>query len=225
MEPHWDYDDTEQWGDLCEQFTLCAQGSNQSPIDLSSAAQVPLKPLQFDYHTGTQALFNNGLTVQVQCASNSGMIYNGHRYTLGQFHFHHPSEHTIDGQLAAMELHLVHKDLSTAALAVVAVMIYPGADDNPNYAPIFDRLPCEICQARDGCQLRFNPGDLLPDDLSHFYTYYGSLTTPPCSENVRWFVLGTPVSLSQAQIDAFANVYAHNARPIQPRNHRPLLHT
>lgn len=225
MLPEWDYEDTEHWGDLCKQFILCAKGSVQSPIDLSAADEVSLKPIEFDYHAGAQALFNNGHTVQVQCASNSGMIYEGQRYTLGQFHFHHPAEHTIDGQLMAMELHLVHKDLTTGELAVVAVMIQPGDDHNPAYAPIFDRLPGQISDAEHGQPLQFDPSDLLPDDCCHFYAYTGSLTTPPCSEDVHWFVLGTPVRLSQAQIDAFAALYDHNARPVQPRNNRPLLHT
>lgn len=225
MLPNWDYEDTELWGDLCEQFALCAKGSVQSPIDLSGAAEVPLKPLKFDYHAGAQALFNNGHTIQVQCASNSGMLHEGERYTLGQFHFHHPSEHTIDGQHMAMELHLVHKQLQTGTLAVVAVLIQQGETDNPCYAPIFDQLPSEISEPSNSNVIPFDPTILLPTDLSHYYEYTGSLTTPPCSENVHWFVLGTPVKLSKRQIDAFAKLYDHNNRPIQPRNKRPLLHT
>jgi len=225
MLPNWDYDHIDVWGDLCEQFAICAKGSVQSPIDLTNADEVSMKPIDFDYHAGAQAVFNNGHTVQIQCAANSSMVYDGERYTLGQFHFHHPSEHTIDGQYMAMEMHLVHKNPETDVLAVVAVMIQQGEVDNPCYAPIFDHLPLEVSDLAHADPLPFDPTILLPDDISHFYAYDGSLTTPPCSENVHWIVLGTPVQLSKRQIDAFARLYDHNNRPIQPRNQRPLNHT
>jgi len=225
MLPDWNYNDPEHWGDLCSQFAICAKGSTQSPIDLSQADEVTLAPLKFDYHGGVQALFNNGHTIQLQCSQNSSLVYDGLRYTLGQFHFHHPSEHTIDGERAAMEMHLVHKQMDTGQLAVVAVLIQIGEDDNPQYAPIFDNLPAEVGDTEHAKPQRLDPSALLPEDWSHYYVYTGSLTTPPCSEDVKWIILGTPVQLSLAQVDRFADLYHNNARPLQPRNTRRLLHT
>lgn len=225
MLPNWDYGDTAHWGDLCLQFALCARGSVQSPIDLSGAQDVALNAIEFAYHDGVQGLFNNGHTVQVQCVRGSHIVFEDKRYALAQFHFHHPSEHTVEGKPLAMELHLVHQHLRSGEIAVVAVLIDVGEDDNPRYAPIFDHLPRHISDKTQATPIRFDPSALLPDERSHFYAYAGSLTTPPCSENVRWFVLGTPVRLSQKQVDGFVHLYANNARPVQPRNERPLLHT
>ena len=214
----WNYDDIAAWEKLCD---LCASGSRQSPIDLSDATESPLAPLEFDYYNGVQGMFHTGTTVQVQCANNSSLHYDGETYRLVQFHFHHPSEHRTGSTPMAMELHLVHQN-AESGVAVVAVMIQAGDADNPHYAPVFDNLTPELSDRPT--LFDFDPAALLPADRSHFYTYNGSLTTPPCTENVRWFILDAPVTVSQRQIDIFAACFAPNARPLQSRNGRPVRH-
>ena len=163
----------------------------------------------------------NGHTIQVNVAADSYIVYNEITYDLLQFHFHSPSEHTINGEAAAMEIHFVHQDPNSGTLAVVGIMLTEGQDDNEAYAAIFDFLPADVGEPeRTGDPLSLV--DLLPESQT-FYTYQGSLTTPPCSEIVRWLLLDTPVSLSAEQIEAFTAIYAYNARPTMPLGARDLL--
>jgi len=222
--PHWTYDGEEgpeNWGELAPEFALCGEGRAQSPIDIHDAQSANLADIAFDYAEVPLAIFNNGHTIQVNYAEGSSITYNENTYALAQFHFHHPSEHTIGGQPAAMEIHFVHKD-AAGNLAVVGVMLVEGAADNAAYAPIFDNLPAEQSDPAASPAESINAADLLPAEALYF-TYTGSLTTPPCSQGVRWLVLTEPIELSAAQIEAFAAIFEGNARPVQPLNERDLL--
>lgn len=220
--PHWEYEGEagpEHWGDLDPSFVLCSAGEGQSPIDLTGAAELNLTDIEFAYSASAMNIFNNGHTIQVNYDSGSSITYNEATYDLVQFHFHHPSEHTINGQAGAMEIHFVHRD-AAGNLAVVGVMLMEGEADNAAYAAIFDELPTE---AGDPTAVgEINAADLLPEGKT-FYTYSGSLTTPPCSQGVRWLVLTDPITLSAAQIEAFTSIFELNARPVQTLNQRDLL--
>lgn len=225
---HWTYEGEEgpdHWGDLSQEFALCSAGLAESPIDLTGTTALNLSDIEFDYTETAISIFNNGHTIQVNVDEGSTITYNGLTYTLLQFHFHRPSEHTVDGEHADMEIHFVHQDTRSTNLAVVGVLLVAGDPENETggeaYAPIFDHLPAETGEPEVvGEALDLNT--LLPEDR-RYTTYNGSLTTPPCSEIVRWLVLAEPVELSVEQIDAFADIHEMNARPVQPLNGRDLL--
>lgn len=220
---HWSYEGEEgpeNWGELSELFSLCATGEAQSPIDIADTDQLDLTDIEFNYQPSMLNIFNNGHTIQVQYDAGSSIVYNEIRYNLLQFHFHTPSEHTVNGESVPMELHFVHQDPATGELAVVGVLLREGAE-NVEYAPIFDELPTESGDPQPS-NLMVEALRLLPEDTT-YYTYVGSLTTPPCSQGVRWLLLTTPVDISAAQIQAFQSVFNMNARPVQPLNERDLL--
>ena len=224
-EVSWGYEDNESpshWGELSPEFVLCGEGKAQSPIDIRDANATDLVDIEFQYGATANKIFNNGHTIQVDVDRGSHILYNGITYDLQQFHFHSPSEHTIDGEAAALELHLVHQDRNSANLAVVGVLLTEGESKNTAYAPVFDNLPSEV-GAPQASGEPFELATLLPRTLG-YYTYQGSLTTPPCSEVVRWLLLDTPVELSAEQIAAFRAIFDGNARPVQPLGNRDLLH-
>jgi len=223
-ELHWGYEGEtgpDNWGSLSPDFALCCDGTAQSPIDIRNASELDLADIRFDYGETPNIVTNTGHGIQVDVEGDSHILYNGIRYDLLQFHFHAPSEHTIDGQAAAMEVHFVHQDPNSGMLAVVGILLEEAEVDNEAYAPVFSNLPAEAdrsVSADDSLAL----GELLPQTRS-FYTYQGSLTTPPCNEIVRWLLLDTPVALSAPQIAAYTAIYANNARPVQPLGDRDLL--
>jgi len=210
----------DNWGELNPNWAECGEGRAQSPIDIANATTIDLSDIQVNYGEAPLRIFNNGHTIEVKVDEGYAITYNEIDYNLLQFHFHHPSEHLIDGEAAAMELHFVHAS-DNGNLAVIGVLIQEG-EANDNYASIFDNLPNEVSEAPDTATLSIDLESLLPVD-SQFTTYNGSLTTPPCSEIVRWLVMNDPITLSAEQIDAFAAIYAANARPAQPLNDRDLL--
>ena len=222
--PHWSYEGDEgpsHWGDLDPAFDSCAHGHAQSPIDIPAASikAEPLEPLRFDYKPAPLRVDDNGHTEMVVYAPGSLMHVGSATYDLQQVHFHRPSEELIDGKPFAMVAHLVHKD-PAGRLAVVAVLFEQGAS-NPALAEVFGHFPAQAGKEEAPAHARFDASALLPKATSYF-TFEGSLTTPPCSEGVTWFVLRTPVTASAEQIDAFARHYAHNARPVQPLGGRTI---
>jgi carbonic anhydrase len=211
---HWAYDGRggpQAWGRLQPEFGLCASGRRQSPIDIRDGLPLDLDPVPFDYHPGSFAVVDNGHTVQVNVAPGNFIELMGRRYELQQFHFHRPSEERIDGRQFEMDVHLVHKD-AEGRLAVVAVLLERGAAQ-PLLQTVWNHLPLERNEPL-AARVHIDPQQLLPADR-RYYTYMGSLTTPPCSEGVLWVVMQRPVSVSAAQIDVFARLYPMNARPIQ----------
>jgi len=209
----------EHWGAIKSEYATCSTGKDQSPIDIRGATTAALAPIAFDYHSATPDIVDNGHTIQVNVPSGSSITVGGRRYDLVQLHFHHPSEERIDGKGFAMVAHLVHKDAS-GKLAVVAVLLREGKA-NALLETLWSHLPTVKEEVRTIEGVSISPDALLPADRG-YYTFQGSLTTPPCSEGVTWLVLKTPMEVSSAQVATFAHLYSHNARPVQPRNGRVI---
>ncbi len=204
------------WGGLKPEFTLCGNGKRQSPIDIRDGIAVDLEPVQFDYRASGFRVIDNGHTVQVNVASGNFINIAGRRWELLQFHFHRPSEERIEGRQFDMVAHLVHKD-GDGKLAVVAVLLDRGSIQ-PIIQTIWNNLPLEKGEEQ-ATRAVIDLNHLLPPDRRYF-TYMGSLTTPPCSEGVLWMVMRQPVPVSQEQIDIFARLYPMNARPVQQASGR-----
>ena len=212
---HWSYDGEggpANWGVLKPEWQLCGSGERQSPIDIREGIKVELEPIRFDYKPTQFRIVDNGHTVQVNVGPGSSLQVMGRYYDLVQFHFHRPSEERINGKGFEMVAHLVHKDLD-GRLAVVAVLLERG-QLHPLVQTLWNNLPLEknVDYSPEGVAIDLN--DLLPKDRN-YYTYMGSLTTPPCSEGVLWMVMKQPQQLSSEQIAIFARMYPMNARPIQ----------
>lgn len=206
------------WGSLGTEYAACGTGVEQSPIDLASPIPAEFQPAALRWQDDTDGqVINNGHTIQVNVPNGSAVKLDGTTYELLQFHFHHPSEHLIDGKALAMEAHFVHRS-AAGGLAVLGVMIGEGAE-NAALAPIWSAMPKE---KSEGPVVPVALKAFLPADRAQF-RYAGSLTTPPCSEIVNWVAYKTPVEASRAQIEAFATLFPMNARPVQPLNRRFLL--
>lgn len=216
--PEWSYGgaaNPTQWGRLGHDFALCEVGKDQSPINIDDAVVGATAEIEFNYAPVPLVVVNNGHTIQVNYAEGSTVKIQGEEYELVQFHFHTPSEHTTSGQASAMELHLVHRNV--AGLAVIGIMMEEGAA-NPMINTIWEHIPGEE-KTKAVEAITINAVDLLPGSVTHF-SYSGSLTTPPCSEDVQWYVLAEPIQVSEEQIAIFESLYSVNARPIQPKNGR-----
>ena len=210
------------WGDLKSEYAACKTGKHQSPIDIRGAKQADLPPIEFSYGPSPFRIIDNGHTVQVNVDPGSFITVGGRKYGLVQFHFHHPAEERIRGQSYPMVAHLVHKD-ANEKLAVVAVLLKTGRD-NPFIEALWKNLPADVDQEHAPQGATVDLRQLLPADHG-YYTFSGSLTTPPCSEDVTWFVLKKPVEISKPEEAAFATKYAHNARPVQPLHGRAVQAT
>jgi len=222
---HWSYSGAhgpEHWGADDPAFATCSNGTRQSPIDIETAAVTALPAIDFAYKAFPLTVTDTHHTFQVNVPQGSGGItVGGEHYDLVQFHFHRPSEERLHGKHSAMVAHLVHKN-GKGELAVVAVLIDEGAA-NAFLKPIFDTFPAEGTESK----VAGTDSDLmqlLPAKRG-YYTFEGSLTTPPCSEHVHWFVLKQAVQASAAQLGQFATRYPHNARPTQPLNARNVEQT
>jgi len=223
--PHWKYEGAEgpsDWGKLDPAFGTCSIGHTQSPIDIKNAKKSELSPLKFDYKAVPLNIIDNGHTIQVNYAPGSTLTVGDKSYVLKQFHFHHPSEEHINGHGYDLVAHLVHAD-ADGHLAVVAILLKKGSS-NPFLNTVWTNIPKEKEKAVDVSSVSLNVSDLLPGDHGYF-TFAGSLTTPPCSEGVTWYVLKNHSSLSAEQLASFAKIYPSNARPIQPSNNREILET
>jgi carbonic anhydrase len=222
---HWSYSGAhgpDHWGAEDPAFAVCSTGTRQSPIDIGAATTAALPAIEFSYKSFPLTVTDTHHTFQVNVPEGSGAItVGGERFELVQFHFHHPSEERIHGKRYAMVAHLVHKN-AKGELAVVAVLIHEGAA-NPFLEPIFDNFPAEGTESKVA-GTNTDLMQLLPSKRG-YYTFEGSLTTPPCSEHVHWFVLKAPVDASSAQVAQFAKRYPHNARPTQPLNARNVEQT
>ena len=223
--PHWAYagpEDPKHWGELDPAFAACSNGHHQSPIDIKDAKKADLPALRFDYNTVPLSIIDNGHTVIINYAPGSTLTIGDKVYKLTQFHFHHPSEEHINGKKFDMVAHLVHTD-AEGRLAVVAVLFLKGAA-NPLLETLWENIPPEKEKAVALSSVSVNVKDLLPADLG-YYTFSGSLTTPPCTEGVTWYVLKTTSTLSLQQLDRFAKLYPVDNRPIQPTYQREILET
>jgi len=221
--PHWGYDGPAgpaRWGGLSTDFALCGIGASQSPVNIAHAVPGNMGPIEFHYNGSPLRIVNNGHTIQVNYEPGSYIVVEGQRYDLLQFHFHSPSENQVAGRPYDMEAHFVHKD-SQGRLGVVGVFLTRG-EHNPLMKRLWDRLPREAGPENSFPGVIVNGSELLPDDRS-YYHFSGSLTTPPCTEAVNWYVLKTPVQVSPLQVGTFVSVIGNNARPVQPLNGRMVV--
>jgi carbonic anhydrase len=212
--PHWAYGGDvgpQAWGGLQPGFSLCANGRRQSPIDIRDGFAVDLEPPVFEYRASGFRVIDNGHTVQVNVDPGNTLLVRGRRYELQQFHFHRPSEERIEGRAFDMSAHLVHRS-AEGQLAVVAVLLERGSA-LPLVQTVWNHLPLERHE-EFAAPVPIDLTHLLPDDR-RYYTYMGSLTTPPCSEGVLWVVMRQPVTLSPEQLAIFSRLYPMNARPLQ----------
>jgi carbonic anhydrase len=214
---HWEYEGAmgpENWG---KEFPTCGKGRSQAPLNIKG----PFEKVRFsvapDYKQGQLKIVNNGHTIQVNVPVGSKIRIDGRAYDLLQFHFHRPSEEHIDGKPAAMVVHFVHKNLE-GELAVLAVMLREG-NENPVIKTLWTHAPPKEGPEVVPDGVMFNPANLLPREMDFFH-YDGSLTTPPCTEKVKFFILKSQVNVSKEQVSEFP--FKMNARPIQPPNGRPI---
>jgi carbonic anhydrase len=210
----------EHWGDLDPEYAACKVGKEQSPIDIRNANKAELPAMRFEYKSGPLKIINNGHTaVRVNYAPGNGnfLIVGDNRYELTQFHFHRPSEEYLHGKPSDMVIHLMHEG-SDGKVAAVAILLKAGSA-NATIQQLWEHMPKTAGKEQEIAGVEVDPAGLLPQDTS-YYTYMGSLTAPPCSEGVRWFVLKTPVDISTEEISAFAELYPHDVRPLQPLNGR-----
>lgn len=215
---HWSYDGEmgpERWG---KEFPTCAKGKSQAPLDIRGPFVKARSSVSADYKEGPLKILNNGHTIQVNVAPGSKLRVDSVPHELLQFHFHRPSEEKIDGKPMAMVLHFVHKN-AAGKLVVLGVLLKEG-NENPGIKTLWANLPSAEGAEVSPAGVSFNPANLLPREFD-FYSYEGSLTTPPCTEDVSFFILKTPINVSAEQVTQFP--FKHNARPVQPRNGREIV--
>lgn len=242
---HWGYTGSAgpvKWGSISTEYALCKSGKRQSPVNIRYGEPAELYSLRFQYQSVPLRVVNNGHTLQANydtvktedTVSIDGKSYPVHTkplynstlmlgdvpYKLLQFHFHTPSEHARKGERYAMEVHLVHKNAS-GNLAVVGVLLKRGAQ-NPILQKILNNASDQLNKVNTVKNVSVNAADLLPNDHQVFH-YSGSLTTPPCSENVNWFVMKTAIEVSDSQVDRFVKLIGKNARPLQGMHWRTML--
>lgn len=220
-EHHWTYEGEagpDKWGGLEPADALCAAGGQQSPIDIIGAVGARQPLLRIGWEKRPDKMINNGHTIQLSFAGGDTLRMGDRRYVLQQFHFHHPSEHLVDGKRFAMEAHFVHA--ADDGLAVVGVLMIAGKP-NAVFKKIVSTMPLEEGPAIPA-DPAVDPNYLLPAQRT-YYHYEGSLTTPPCSETVDWIVLAHPIEVDETDIARFAKLYPMNARPVQKRDRRFIL--
>jgi carbonic anhydrase len=208
------------WASIDPKYSACSLGHSQSPINIERAKPAHLPPLTMDYHEGPLTITNNGHSIQVTYPPGSTLSVGDKTFRLMQFHFHHPSEEHLNGKGFPLVAHLVHQD-SEGHLAVVAVLFEEGKA-NPLIDALWSNAPEKKGEAHDVASVSVQALDLLPAERG-YYTFTGSLTTPPCSEGVTWYVLRVHPTVSAQQIARFSQFYPMNARPIQARNGRTIL--
>ena len=219
-EIHWSYEgDTgpAMWGSLDPSFAACDDGTRQSPVDITGAVDGGESELEIRWQAGDAEVIDNGHSIVVNVAEGSAISLEGREFALLQFHFHHPSEHMVEGSASPIDIHFVHA-AAEGDLAVIGVFLEAGEAD-PTIQSIWDAIPS--AGESPGALAPFDPNALLPEGGSH-YRYPGSLTTPGCSEIVSWVVMTDSIAVSQEQVDAFAAIYPMNARPVQPLNERTI---
>ncbi|HVC47300.1 MAG TPA: carbonic anhydrase family protein [Terracidiphilus sp.] len=209
------------WGRVDPSYRACSDGRKQSPIDVRHAhLNKALPPIEFHYIAGGVTLENNGHTIMVRVHPGSYIVAGGVRYDLIGYDFHHPSEESVNGRLADMDVEFLHKS-ADGKFAIIEERLTEDIDEpNPTLAMLWGSLPTTT-GASDKVTSMVNPLGLLPVDQS-YWTYMGSLSTPPCTEDVRWFVMQTPVTISRGQYRAFAALFRVNSRPLQDTHGRRI---
>ena len=220
--PHWSYSGNtgaEKWGSLSKEFATCSVGQRQSPIDIRRTVLADLPAIEFAYQPIPLSIVDNGHSIKVDAPDAGTITVDGESYALLQFHFHRPSEEKINGKAYAMVAHLVHQS-KAGKLAVLAVLFEAGKEQKL-IRTLWNNLPLEEDKPVVRPELKIDPTALLPSKRN-YYTFMGSLTTPPCTEDVLWLVLKTPVQVSKEQLASFGTIYKNNVRPVQPVNNRVI---
>jgi carbonic anhydrase len=221
----WDYEGKHgalAWSHLDPAWKICSQGHEQAPIDIRNAhLDKALQPIEFHYIGGPVTLEHNGHTVVVHVDPGSYIVANGVRYDLIQFDFHHPAEEPVKGKLTDMDVQLLHRG-ADGKQAVIAIRLAEDRTTAPNavLAELWPHLPTKVGETQKDTNM-INPAGLLPPDRG-YWTYTGSLTIPPCTEGVRWFVYEQEVTLSRGQLQAFAALFKVNSRPLQDPHGRRI---
>ena len=220
---HWTYSGAsgpEHWGEISEAFATCSSGRSQSPIDVVDPIEAELGPIELSYRGSTTAIVNNGHTLQVDVDPGNTLDLEGQTFELAQFHFHHPSEHRIQGKSFPLEAHFVHRN-EQGELAVVAVLFRNGPRSR-GLETIGASAPSSSGETR---ALNIPIADLkiVPEGRA-YYRYTGSLTTPPCTEGIRWLILKATGSVASKQVESFVKIIGEDARGPQPLNGRLVLH-
>ncbi|UOQ92371.1 carbonic anhydrase family protein [Halobacillus shinanisalinarum] len=213
-------------GNLSNEFAACEEGDKQSPVNIKFSEveedqNVP--EVQFQYEQATPSVINNGHSIQFNLPAekkSNFITMDGAKYELNQFHFHTPSEHQLNGENLPMEMHLVHQSANDE-LAVITLMIEEGTE-NKELSSIWGELPTETMEKDIKMKESIELMKLIPESSSTFY-YSGSLTTPPCSEGVKWIVFENPIEMSKEQIEEFKQIFPNNNRPIQSLNKREVI--
>lgn len=219
---HWSYEGPNgpaHWGDADAASKVCSAGSQQSPIDIQSSIRSALPQLQISWRKKPDMIVNNGHTIQIDAEPGNGLKAGADTYELLQYHFHHPSEHLINGKNFPMEVHFVHRN-AAGSLAVVGVLMTAGKT-NAAFSKVVANMP-----AKAGPAVKISGGidaNLMLPAKRNYYRYAGSLTTPPCSEVVNWLLLREPIQVAKTDIDAFAKLFPMNARPAQKDHRRFVL--
>jgi len=211
-----------KWGKMAKEFAVCGTGELQSPIDIPDAhvRKGDIPALLFNYKPSPLRIVDDGHTIRVNYAPGSYVNNNGKRYDLVAIEFHKPSEEKINGKGQEMSAHLIHKDKDNK-VAIIAVLLDQGAE-NELLKTLWSNLPTTKGKESIVDSVTINAVGLLPKRKG-YYTYAGSLTAPPCTEGVTWFVMQEPVPVSAEQVARFGRLYPMNARPVQPRNDRDIL--
>jgi len=221
----WDYEGKRGalvWSKLDPAYKACSEGHEQSPIDIRGARlNRALQPIEFHYKASPVTLENTGNTVRIYPEPGSYIVAGGVRYDLVQFHFHHPGEEAVKGKLTDMDIHLVHKS-ADGKQAVIAIRLSEDIATPPNavLSALWPHLP-KTPGASEKITDFVNPGGLLPQDRG-YWTYMGSLTAPPCTEGVRWFIFEQEITMSRDQLRAFGALYKINSRPLQDPHGRHI---
>ena len=216
--PRWGYEGETGPANWGKQYPTCAEGKSQSPLNIVGPFDKSTTTLKADYKPGVLKLVNNGHTIQVNVPPGSTLKVGAESYELVYFHFRRPSEEQIDGKPMAMETHMVHKS-ADGKLAVLSVLMRESAVQNRTLWSIWKNMPAKEGPEVEVASVSINPATLLPESLAH-YAYEGSLTTPPCTEGVKFFVLKSPIGIQREMIDSFP--FKMNARPVQPLNGRKI---
>jgi carbonic anhydrase len=220
----WDYEGKRgalAWGKLDPAWKVCAQGHEQSPVDIRDAhLNKKLQPIEFHYIAGPVTMENNGHTVIVHVDPGSYIVVDGVRYDLVQYHFHHPSEEAVKGKLTDMVVHLLHKSADGKQVVIAVRLAEERGDANAVLATLWPHLPTRTGQTEKVTDL-VNPAGFLPADRG-YWTYMGSLTIPPCTEGVRWFIYEQVISLSRDQLRTFGALFKVNSRPLQDLHGRRI---
>lgn len=219
---HWGYTGKEApdfWGELDQSYRSCKDGTHQSPINLTTKnAKQMHQPLSFNYHNSTAEVINNGHTIEVDFTEKNFVELDAVKYFLKQLHFHSHSEHSLDGNYYPAEVHFVHKSVK-GDLLVVGIFIELGESEDE--IGLFEHIPASA-KAKEKTNIRLDAIKQMAH--SHFY-YQGSLTTPPCTENVHWIIMDKHIFVKKEQLSKFKAFYTNNYRPVQKTKDHVLYHS